>query len=185
MKKIIALSFVAAVVLASCITMGSNIKDYFFLHGAILEEGPMKYVFTAPDGNALAFRKVDTYKEKMHCEFSLQRFEDNDILNGFVVLADQGNPVNTIIAGVYIGAREYAIEGSGVNEPIRVPVDFDQAQVFTFSILIDFKRGNIEMKTNDREISTSLAPHMKQVDMVGYHAKSTKTHFSDITIKGR
>ena len=60
------------------------------------------------------------------------------------------------------GGREYVIEGTGVADPIRVPVDFDQNQVFEFSIIVDFEKGFIEMKTNEREIGAALAYTLRQ-----------------------
>lgn len=185
MKKIIVVSLFAVFALFSCVSTGSILSDYFSMHGAILEEGPMGFILTSSNANAMALRRVDPYTEEMLCEFSLQIVEDSDILNGFLLLIDNEGEGN-IIAGVYIDAREYAIEGTGVNEPIRVPIgDFDQTQVFNFSVLVNFKKGFIEMKINEREIGTGLAPNMKQVDLLGYHANSTKTHFSEIKIVGK
>ena len=185
MKKIIVVSLFAVFALFSCVSTGSILSDYFFMHGAILEEGPMGFILTSSNANAMALRRVDPYTEEMICEFSLQIVEDNDTLNGFLLLIDNDGG-GTIVAGVYIGAGEYAIEGTGVNEPIRVPIgDFDQTQVFNISVLVNIKKGFIEMKINEREISTSLAPNMKQIDLVGYHANSTKTHFSEIKIEGK
>lgn len=183
MKRIGVVSVLAAAVLSSCVSVGSDLGDYFLLHGATLEKGPMGFVLTAPDENSLALRRVDAYSEEMRCEFSLQGVEDSDVQNGFLLLADdQGS---TIVVGVYIGAKEYVIESTAVCEPIRVPADFDPTQVFNFSVLVDFRRGFVEVKTNEREIRASLVPHMKHVDRVGYHAKSTRTHFSEITIVGK
>ena len=186
MKKIIVVSLFAVFALFSCVSTGSILSDYIFMHGAILEEGPMGFILTSSNENALAFRRVDLYTEEMLCEFSLQIVEDNDMLNGFLVLGGRGGELGTIVAGVNIGTREYVIKGTGVNEPIRVPiVDFDQAQMFNVSVRVNLKKGFIEMKTNEQEIGTALAPNMNQVDIVGYHANSTKTHFSEIEIKGK
>ena len=185
MKKVVAATLLAVSVLVSCVTTGHNIEDFFFLHGAILEEGPMGFILTSSNANALALRPVGPYSEKLVCEFSLQAFEEDGTRNGFLVLVDRGDPGGTIVAGVYIGAGEYAIEGTGVREPIVVPIDFDASGVFNFSVLVNFEKGFVEMKTNEREIGTGLAPRMKQVDVVGYHANSTTTHFSEIVTRGR
>jgi hypothetical protein len=183
MKKIIVMSLFVVFALVSCVSTGSGLSDYFFLHGATMEEGPMGFILTSSGGNAMALRRVGPYTEEMLCEFSLQIVEDNDFQNGFLLLSG-GQEGITIVAGVNIETREYVIKGTGVVEPIRVQIDFDKTQVFNFSILVNFEKGFIEMKTNEREIGTSLAPNMKQVDRVGYHADSTRTHFSEIKIVG-
>ena len=181
---------VGALVLAlmSCASTQSRLSDYFFLHGAVLEEGPMerpmRYTLTAPTGNSLALRRGDPYTKIMRCEFSLQRAVHDGPMNGFLVFADSEVPEAVVTAGVYIGGGEYAIEGPGVREPIIVAADFDRSGVFKISILVDFERGFIEMKTPEREISTGLAPQVTQFDTIGYAAKETRTRFSEVRIVG-
>ena len=171
--------------LFSCATTGSQLSDFFFLHGGNLEEGPMGYVFTSPGGNAMALRPVGPYSEEMVCEFTLQAYEQRDTMNGFLLLVDRGDPGGTIVAGVRIGAKEYVIEGTGVRERIAVPVDFDQMGIFHLTVMVNLKERFVEMKTKEREIGTGLSPGIKQIDVVGYHADSTKTHFSDVKITGK
>ena len=186
MKRIIVLSLLTVSFLLACASTGSQLSDYFFLHGGVLEEGPMGFVMTSPGGNALALREVQVpYVEELVCEFSLQTFEPAEVMNGFLVLVDRSDPGGTIVAGVYIGAGRYAIEGSGVSEPISVPVDFDPAEVFNVTVLVSLTEGYVELQINDRVIGTGLVAHMTQVDVVGYHANSTRTHFSEIEITGR
>ena len=181
MKKIMTGVLIAAVFLSCVTTDTKSHEDFFTLHGGAIEPGPMGYIVTGENVNSMAVKHIEPYTGVITCNVSLQIVEYNDILNGFLLVSDQENG-GIIKAGVYIGAGEYAIEGSGVVEPIRIPVDFDQNQVFHFSLLINFEKGFIEMKTNEREIGTGLASNMKQVNLVGYHADSTKTHFSEIEI---
>ena len=186
MKKIIVLSLVMVSFLLSCVSTGSQLSDYFFLHGGALEEGPMGFIMTSSGGNALALRAVEVpYVEELVCEFSLQAFEQTEVMNGLLVLADQRDPGGTIVAGVYIGARRYAIGGSGVSEPISVPVDFDPAEVFNVTVRVSLTESFVEMEIDEQVIRASLVADMTQIDVVGYHADSTRTHFSEIEITGR
>lgn len=107
-----------------------------------------------------------------------------DARNGFLVLYDSSNPETMIFAGVYIGAREYSIHGPGVIEPILVPVAFNPDQEFKLTVLINFEKGFIELIAPDRTIGTGLAPHMRQVETIGYSANNTKTFFSPVKITG-
>ena len=184
MKKDAVIILVAVLILFSCVSTGNTLEEFFFLHGAELEEGPMVFVFIAPNDNSLALKRVNTYTEEMVVDFRLQTAVGDGAMNGFLVLGEQENADTTITAGVYIGGGEYVIEGPGVMAPIHVPIDFDRTGVFEFSVLINFEKGFIELRSRDREIGTGLAPHMIQVDLVGYHAKSTRTHFSEIKITG-
>ena len=185
MKRSIVILAIGALVLGSCASTKSAVGDYFALHGAILEDGPKGFVLTAPTVNSLVLRRIDPYTEEMRCEFTLQRATDEGPQNGFLVLVDQGDPEGVIVVGVYIGGQEYAIEGTGVTEPIRVRVEMDQARAFDLTVVVDFRKGYIELLTPEREIGTSLASHMKKVDTLGYHAKETITQFSEIMIVGR
>lgn len=185
MKKVYIAAFLVMPALLSCVSTQSTLEDFFFLHGATLEEGPMGFVMNSPGGNAMALRNVGPFEEELVCEFRLQAVEGFEKMNGFLVLVDRGDPGGSIVAGVYIGAGEYSIFGTGVAESIVVPIDFDRAGVFTFTVLVNLREGWVEMKTNEREIGTALAAGMKQVDVVGYHADSTRTHFSDIHVTGR
>ena len=72
--------------------------------------------------------------------------------------------------------------GTGVAEPINVRADLDWDQVFSISVLVNFESGIIKMKINEMEISTTLISEMKQANLVGYHARSTRTHFSEVKV---
>ena len=181
MKRIGTISFLMVALLLSCVTTGSVLEDYFFLHGAALEDGPLGFTMTGSNENSMALRNIDTHGEEIIYEFSLQAAGDTEYKNGFLVLSDQDSGF-TIVAGVYIGAREFAIFGSDVAEPQNVQAELDWDQVFNVSILANFENSIIEMKINDRQISTTLVPEMKQANLVGYHASATKTHFSEVTI---
>ena len=182
---LIAIAGAAAILLASCATTAGGAEDFSTVQGATLKEGPKGILFTAQGGNAMALRLVKPYTKQLRCELSLQAAPSDDVMNGFLFLGSRQAPESMILSGVYIGARQYAIEGLGLERPIRVPGDFSDDEVFNISVLVDLEKGFVEMNINGHEIGTRLVSHLKQIDMIGYHAKSTATYFSRIELSGR
>ena len=71
MKRIGTTSFLVAALLLACATTGSVLEDYFFLHGAALEEGPLGFTMTGANENSMALRNADVNGEEIIYEFSL------------------------------------------------------------------------------------------------------------------
>ena len=108
MKRTTVISVLMATLILSCATTGSVLEDYFVLHGAGLEEGPLGFTMIGVNENSMALRNVDTHGREIIYEFTLQAAGDTEYKNGFLILSDQDSGA-TIVAGVYIGAQEFAI----------------------------------------------------------------------------
>lgn len=179
------LVFAVMALIFSCATTESARNDFFTMHGAELEESEMGVLLTAPGENAMALLKVGPYTREFRCEFTLQTIPDQKYMNGFLLLGSQRVSESVILAGIYIGGREFVIEGRGVKEPIRVPADFDEKQVFDIAVFVNLDEGYIEMKINGREIGARLIDDIKAIDLIGYHGKSTATYFSSLKFSGK
>ena len=178
----------SALSIAGCLSIGGgdSLDRYTVSLGAELEKGPLGYTMTATEGSdGVALRPVGPFQEELVCRFTLKTDLPDGVRNGFLVLSDQQDRGRTIVAGIYIGAREFAIEGSGVTEPITVPVDFDQSKEFEVTVIVNFKQKFVEMRTSEREIGTGLASHMQQISDMGYKVNDTRTHFSRVKISGK
>jgi hypothetical protein len=185
MKRYVVVALVVIPLLLSCVSNEGSLDEFYFLHGATLERGPLGFTLTSPDVNALALREVGPYTEQVACEVTLQAQEGADRKNGFLVLADRGDPGGTVLAGVHIGGGEYAIWGSGVSEPVSVAADFDRNAVFEVQVLLDLVGRFVRMRVGGREFTAGLAESVTAIDVVGYNAESTTTHFSAIHVNGR
>ena len=183
-------AFVAAlclIPLVGCISVDDDetISSYRLMQGAILQEGPMDYLLSAAEDGGMALRSVGPFQQELVCRFSMKTDLPDGIRNGFLVLNDQMEPEKSIYAGIYIGAGEFAVEGPGVSKFLVVPVEFDKNQMFEVTVIVNFEKRFVEMQTKEREIGSSLAPHMRQVSYVGYKVNSTETNFSRIEVTGK
>lgn len=187
MKRVFIIAVVVILLCTGCATTSNREKagDYRLENGAQLTDGPLGYIMTAPDTDALALREVTPYGEKMTVTFTMKTDLPDETRNGFLILRDAENYNTAIFAGIYIGVKEFTIEGPGVAESIVVPVEFDQNKEFKITVIVDFKERYIEMQTAEREIGTTLALHVGKINEVGYKVNSTRTHFSRLTIKGK
>ena len=186
MKSRVLIVLTLCLILSGCVSAGKHPPaDYFTLfNDAVFTSADPGYHLIAPGEEALALRSGKVYSKKMVCEFSLLSPPGEGARNGFLVLYDSSNPETMIFAGVYIGAGEYSIHGPGVNEPILVPVNFDPDQEFQLTVLINFEKRFIELMAPGRTIGTGLAPHMRQVETIGFSANNTETFFSPVKITG-
>ena len=184
MKKCSIAVLLSALLVVSCLSFGGrDVPSQYTLHnGATMEKGPMGFLLTASADRGTALRPIEPMAGQLVCRFTLKSALSEGTRNGFLVLGQQLDPAKTIMAGIYIGAREFVIEGPGVTEPINVQIPFDQSKEFAVTIIVNFKKGFVEMQTAEREIGTGLAPHMQQITHIGYMVNNTSTHFSRIEI---